>query len=442
MTLPSRWAGGLALAALAGLCLAAGAAGALPDLRVSIAVPPVGVDGEDIQVTITVTNAGTTPSGYVTANISLDGAFQASSTWDDLAVGQTSSQDHGIALACGHHNLTAYVDSTQTVAESDESNNNATSPVRAAANAAFTHVLGGTLGSHNITAAAEGSPGCGAVAYAWDAGDNGAFTGSPVTFGVLAGNFTLRLTVTPASDAGLAGHAEANVSVPNAPPVIVSAAVADEEVDTGATIGLLVLADDIDGSVDVYLADFGDGNTSGDFANFSEYRYGRPGNYTIAVRVTDNLGAVAEASVQVRVVNRPPVAQAALKFVFVEAGHPQVFNATPSSDPDHGPLAFHWDFGDGATADGAVVNHTYASQGGYTATLTATDEWGASATVEVSVTVLAPQGGGGGSALLTGAALAVLGAAVLFYLWRTRWSAPGPEDAPPAAPPPSGPPPP
>lgn len=41
-------------------------------------------------------------------------------------------------------------------------------------------------------------------------------------------------------------------------------------------------------------------------------------------------------------------------------------------DPDGSPITYTWDFGDGQTATGAAVNHTYAA-GAYTATLTVSD---------------------------------------------------------------------
>jgi hypothetical protein len=51
--------------------------------------------------------------------------------------------------------------------------------------------------------------------------------------------------------------------------------------------------------------------------------------------------------------------------------------------------SYHWELGDGATADGAVVQHVYANGGSYTATVTATSASGETAQARVSLAALA-----------------------------------------------------
>ncbi|MDQ3874803.1 MAG: PKD domain-containing protein [Actinomycetota bacterium] len=51
--------------------------------------------------------------------------------------------------------------------------------------------------------------------------------------------------------------------------------------------------------------------------------------------------------------------------------------------------SYAWDLGDGATADGAVVHHTYARGGHFTARVTATSETGEAAQAEAAIAALA-----------------------------------------------------
>jgi len=68
-------------------------------------------------------------------------------------------------------------------------------------------------------------------------------------------------------------------------------------------------------------------------------------------------------------------------------GETVTFDASGSSDSDGSIASYDWTFGDGASASGASVTHSYASSGEYTATLTVTDDGGAAGTDSVSITV-------------------------------------------------------
>ena len=62
------------------------------------------------------------------------------------------------------------------------------------------------------------------------------------------------------------------------------------------------------------------------------------------------------------------------------------FDASGSSDPDGDALTFTWNFGDGSSAGtGAIVSHTYNGAGRFTATVTARDSRGATATASVTI---------------------------------------------------------
>lgn len=129
---------------------------------------------------------------------------------------------------------------------------------------------------------------------------------------------------------------------------------------------------DAGGSIDSYLWNFGDGTTSTE-AN-PTHVYASSGTYGVTLTVTDNAGASSSTTLskQVQFVDKAPVAS----FTASCDNRACSFDASASTDAE-GPLTeYTWTFGDGATASGSAVSHTYAGDGDFTATLSVKDSAG------------------------------------------------------------------
>lgn len=153
---------------------------------------------------------------------------------------------------------------------------------------------------------------------------------------------------------------------------------------------------DPDGSIASYLWTFGDGTANSTLANPS-HTYAEAGTFNATLVVTDNHGvASAPASVTVMVqtapVNQAPVAVASNSAPLTGPTPLTVnFSSAGSSDSDGTIASYAWLFGDGTVSTAANPAHTYTNVGTYTATLTVTDNQGAtSAPVNVTITVQPP----------------------------------------------------
>jgi PKD repeat protein len=94
----------------------------------------------------------------------------------------------------------------------------------------------------------------------------------------------------------------------------------------------------------------------------------------VTITVADNVAPTADAA----------VAPASGKATFTTFA----FDGSASADSDGTLASYAWDFGDGNLATGATPSHVYAAAGTYEATLTVTDDNGATDTDTVSVTVV------------------------------------------------------
>ena len=151
---------------------------------------------------------------------------------------------------------------------------------------------------------------------------------------------------------------------------------------------------DPDGSIVTYAWDFGDG-TAGTGRTVS-HTFATVGSYTARLTVTDNAGATATATQAISVTSQPPPLNqppvAAFTATPTSGLAPLVvsFDAGASADPDGTITTYAWSFGDTTTGTGRTTAHTYSAVGTYTASLTVTDNAGATASSTTEIRALAP----------------------------------------------------
>ncbi len=139
-----------------------------------------------------------------------------------------------------------------------------------------------------------------------------------------------------------------------------------------------------------YRFDFGDGaGTQWQQWTDTEHTYDQPGYYTVKLHVmdVDNLSSDAQLNVLVRDPNRPPTVT--IRMQDGNLTTPYLF-AADARDPDGHILSEEWDFGDGGSAEGDIVEHTFERPGNYIVRVWAGDDDGATGTASVLVNLNRP----------------------------------------------------
>ncbi|HEX2021697.1 MAG TPA: PKD domain-containing protein, partial [Candidatus Thermoplasmatota archaeon] len=144
------------------------------------------------------------------------------------------------------------------------------------------------------------------------------------------------------------------------------------------------LSRDPDGSLVEQAWSFGDGHEAA--GAVATRRYVALGSYEVALRVVDDSGAAAEARATVDVVNAPPAAAFTVSPARVQPGLAATFRSA-ATDADGAVVGLAWDFGDGTTASGAVVEHVFEAECACVVRLAATDSDGATTVLEKVVQV-------------------------------------------------------
>jgi PKD repeat protein len=226
--------------------------------------------------------------------------------------------------------------------------------------------------------------------WSWDFGDGSATTSiqNPAHTYATVGSYTVSLTVT--GPGGSDSDTQTDyITVTTSAPVAGFTAT-----PTGGVAPLGVqFTDSSTGTIDSWSWDFGDGSPTSSIQN-PAHTYATAGSYTVSLTVTGPGGADSETrNDYITVTTSAPVAG---------------FTATPTNgaaplavqftDSSTGTIdSWSWDFGDGsATSSIQNTDHTYATAGSYTVSLTVTGPGGADSDTKtdyITVTTPAPVAG-------------------------------------------------
>lgn len=134
-----------------------------------------------------------------------------------------------------------------------------------------------------------------------------------------------------------------------------------------------------------YHWDFGDGTSL--YGASVKHIYHEEGSYEVNLTVTDDDGASTYDIIHVNITSSLPIAEAGPNHV-VYTNVPVTFDGTGSYDPDGFIVSYTWDFGDGESASGEIVTHSYVDDGEYLVTLTVIDDSGVAGNDTCTVTVM------------------------------------------------------
>ncbi|MFW6111830.1 MAG: PKD domain-containing protein [Candidatus Bipolaricaulota bacterium] len=229
--------------------------------------------------------------------------------------------------------------------------------------------------------------------FEWEFGDGNTDRGRTVkhTF-ENPGEYTVTLTVTD-NDNGTATATD-TISVEKSEP---SASLnADSEEGEAPLTVTFDLSDssDPDGTIEEYTLQFGDdADTSGtDLLTEIEHTYEEPGKYSATLEVVDNDDLTGTDSLTINVQetqseNESPSAKMSATPETGTAPLTVEFSAEESSDPDGEIESYEWEFGDGTTGRGPVVNHRYEQAGNYNIRLSVIDDRDGTGSTEKTITI-------------------------------------------------------
>lgn len=240
----------------------------------------------------------------------------------------------------------------------------------------------------NLSSAATAPGDLGGVVLAWDLDGDGAFDDSAATapiVGPFDGPASLSLALRATDRCGRLHEATTTVDVTNLPPAFTSL-----RLPSSTVLGVPASADapaaDPGSDALTWAWDWGEG-TSSDTGPTSSWLWTTPGPRVATVEVSDGDGGSASASWTVDVRNPGPTIALVSSSDAPEGSPVSVVVAAAAFQGE--PVQLSWDWGDGTVDVGSEPGrqHSYGDDGARTLLVTATDTFGAQATLVVSLIV-------------------------------------------------------
>ena len=231
--------------------------------------------------------------------------------------------------------------------------------------------------------ASQASEGSTLMAYEWDFESDGVIdeTGArPSHVFDLMGTYTVTLRVT--DTLGETSTDTLTVTVLNREPTA-SFNHIPLEPTLFQTVQFRDNSTDPDGNVTAWAWDFGDGAIS--TQENPTHKYADRGRYTVTLTITDNDGGIDASTRVITTRNLEPTARfRAPSTANVGEG---VRFVDESTDPEGGPLAYLWNFGDGSTSTARNPIHEYDTPEAVLITLLVTDDEGATHTATLTLVI-------------------------------------------------------
>jgi len=223
--------------------------------------------------------------------------------------------------------------------------------------------------------------------YQWDFGDSVMGNGETVQHQFTDdGPFTVTLRVTDRGD--LYNESDLNLTVEDLSPTALfdSPSSADE----GSIVQFTDMSSSYPDEIVNWTWDFGDGESVTILVGGDPdvpHVYGDNGTYQVNLTVTDDDGSQDSFLSSILIADLDPTSEFDVSDQNPLEGEAVTFTSTSISHPDE-IVNWTWEFGDGDTGYGEVVDHTFESDDLYMVNLTVTDEDGSQDLWKMAMTVL------------------------------------------------------